>query len=268
MESLLLFYLFTCFSLLHNVLATALPPEPLSVGVGAQASTRLRLNTGSSSLLGLGLDFCAFVKVDASVVTVLAKTSIHGGVCACLKVKLLDIDIDFPTVPSCHNGAVTCERRSTCECKPGFKKGMGNFANYCVPKKCPPNSSVFCDRAGSCSCFCNPPYVDSSPPNCHEPICVLPASSSARNHRRLALPPSSSPCPEGQDICTIATSPFGGSECVDLKADLENCGMCGRDCTMLEGVRQDGVTCIQGNCKVEKCREGWRMTLLGHCIRS
>ena len=42
-----------------------------------------------------------------------------------------------------------------------------------------------------------------------------------------------------------------GDSCVDTLTDVRHCGACDRDCTALEGVRADAVSCVEGACVID-----------------
>ncbi|WWC61324.1 uncharacterized protein I303_103905 [Kwoniella dejecticola CBS 10117] len=83
-------------------------------------------------------------------------------------------------------------------------------------------------------------------------------------------------CPEGYRACKITLGRGMEYECIDVTQELESCGGCffgqvtidpnriattlegniGKDCSKMEGIRQDGVTCISGECIAFACEEG------------
>lgn len=63
------------------------------------------------------------------------------------------------------------------------------------------------------------------------------------------------------DTC-VAPRARCGAACLDLSADVRNCGACGRDCTSLPRVNASAASCVAGRCMIS-CAAGY-----GDCDRS
>ncbi|KZO94921.1 hypothetical protein CALVIDRAFT_556120 [Calocera viscosa TUFC12733] len=86
------------------------------------------------------------------------------------------------------------------------------------------------------------------------------------------LPWEDDRCPKAHTACGVS-SPWTkqGWECIDTLRDLESCGGCvyplpgrvagGVDCTDIDGV--EDVSCMQGFCVVNSCREGYAVSADG-----
>ncbi|WWC69641.1 uncharacterized protein I206_103584 [Kwoniella pini CBS 10737] len=86
-------------------------------------------------------------------------------------------------------------------------------------------------------------------------------------------------CPAGTTACLLKDNDEDSYECIDTMNELESCGGClngrvgnagranpnGTDCTSLQGVSITGVACINGNCEVLQCAEGYDLRK-GQCI--
>ncbi|WVW83330.1 hypothetical protein I302_105349 [Kwoniella bestiolae CBS 10118] len=90
-------------------------------------------------------------------------------------------------------------------------------------------------------------------------------------------------CPEGLTACNLPSGPSDSYECIDISLDPESCGGClhgryesdivnhpvrptiGIDCTALENIVISDVTCVQGQCVVGACEEGFALQH-GACV--
>ncbi|WWC69640.1 uncharacterized protein I206_103583 [Kwoniella pini CBS 10737] len=97
-----------------------------------------------------------------------------------------------------------------------------------------------------------------------------PSGAVRRRVRASQMALSDGRCPTGLTACGIPGATEDSYECIDTKLELEHCGgwahalalesgNTGVNCTALEGVTQNGVTCLAGECLIFACQEGYSL---------
>ncbi|BGP14713.1 hypothetical protein JCM10213_002758 [Rhodosporidiobolus nylandii] len=86
-------------------------------------------------------------------------------------------------------------------------------------------------------------------------VAAVPSAARARARRSAHLGRRNL-CPASHSSCNL---PSGGFECIDVQANLEQCGACaeqgGVDCTAIEG--SESVGCVAGRCEIWSCQDGY-----------
>ncbi|EAU83478.1 hypothetical protein CC1G_04734 [Coprinopsis cinerea okayama7 len=154
------------------------------------------------------------------------------------------------------------------------------------PKHCkfPPHSTPLCTWLNPCGFICKDGYIGHPLLNpkscvCKWPFtecngkCGLHKACPSKGYHKRELTAENAKCPTGFTACGILGRHAGSWECVDTQRDLESCGGCmvslnndlnnrdGQDCTAIQGV--DDVACVQGQCKVNKCMDGYTVSESG-----
>ncbi|TFK21707.1 hypothetical protein FA15DRAFT_69404 [Coprinopsis marcescibilis] len=151
--------------------------------------------------------------------------------------------------------------------------------------KFPAHSVPACNWLNPCNFICKDGYVPDTlfgaPKKCvcKWPFtecngkCGLHKACPSKGHHKRDLTPENANCPTGYTACGILGRHLGSWECIDTQKDLESCGGCmvslansvdnrlGDDCTAIQGV--DDVACVQGQCKVHKCMDGYEINAAG-----
>lgn len=165
------------------------------------------------------------------------------------------------------NAAAACSRGvcSLAGCNAGFANCDGNQANGCET-----NTASDSSNCGGCGANCALP---NAPPVCSGGRCVVAACSSGfadcdgsaatgcesnLGSDRLncggcgVACGSSQTCVAGRCACHVGQTACG-TVCVDLQADVSNCGTCGRRCVLTSAT----TACASGTCAITMCMPGF-----------
>jgi hypothetical protein len=145
----------------------------------------------------------------------------------------------------------------------------------------PDHASAVCTDSNPCDFECTDGYLAFPPENptsCQCPDQLMECNGKCGHFKTC---PSQAPasrrnnepkCADGLTMCGCGTSTGQPWKCVDVTTDPMNCGGCvnpspfgnapvnGVNCTAIEGVNRDTVTCGNNHCIVKDCAEGFSVS--------